>query len=554
MIAQNLGMLFSQIELFYFQKVEAPMDLDQTLDLMEVGRKKDLNQLSKIYLSFMKSYLAINDKMLIAINHKAIIQSEIYIPKIIEDLKLIMEIIQNYEDRQDQYPSQLALVLNWILATLTLIIIQSKNNCYRVIENLLLKLIKFSLKIIYIPLKKVMIIFLVLLQIELNEEQPSDGQYWLKMSEYQKAIKQPSKFFMKNASSTEQFYRRLILSQDENQMGQIIVVGLLRGLVKTAGSVSNNQQGVDIHREWEEYYLNDSKLASADYSKYKEQSNQQQDLRTQKNEVIDEFDRHRIVLNYAITEFLLLFLKQLRNNCKVQCSYLIQLITDANGVLVFLKFFEKFNPQSISSTKIDYDQIMCKQFGEANLYYLQQFFRQNQQLPYRLQRICNGIVKFQLAIKKFPGMFPENKKIKKYSHLLLKIQILNFNKKNLKLGNTMKLISEVYCKYKQNTKNENKNISKQDQLLDSLYKFEKCQDKIYNCDITQSQEELRKLHLDHNNYHYNNTIDSIPVYNDAEPNYKQNDYLEKLQNQPIDHDFISKYEEWLEENVWDYYD
>lgn len=42
------------------------------------------------------------------------------------------------------------------------------------------------------------------------------------------------------------------------------------------------------------------------------------------------------------------------------------------------------------------------------------------------------------------------------------------------------------------------------------------------------KQELRKLHFDYNNYHYNNTIDSIPVYNDAEPNYKQNDYLEKL--------------------------
>ncbi|CAD8069343.1 unnamed protein product [Paramecium sonneborni] len=554
MIAQNLGMLFSQIELFYIQKAEAPLDLDQTLDIMEVGRKKDLNQLSKIYLSFMKSYLAVNDKMLIAINHKAIIQSEIYIPKMIEDLKLIMEIIQNYEDRQDQYPSQLALVLNWILATLILIIIQCKNNCYRTIETLLLKLIKFSLKIIYIPLKKVMIIFLVLLQLELNEELPSDGQYWLKMSEYQKAIKQASKFFMKNASNTEQFYRRLILSQEENQMGQIIVVGLLRGLVKTAGSVSNNQQGVDIHREWEEYYLNDSKLASADYAKYKEQSNQQQDLRNQKNEVIDEFDRHRIVLNYVITEFLLLFLKKLRNNCKVQCSYLIQLITDANGVLVFLKFFEKFNPQTISQTKIDYDQLNTQQILEqcvSNLVKLIYITCNNFS-----DKINNYLIDYKeyLAIKKFPGMFPENKKIKKYSHLLLKIQILNFNKKNLKLGNTMKLISEVYCKYKQNSKNENKNISKQDQLLDSLYKFEKCQDKIYNCDIIQSQEELRKLHFDYNNHHYNNTIDSIPAYHDVEPNYKQNDYLEKLQNQPIDHDFISKYEEWLEENVWEYYD
>lgn len=52
-------------------------------------------------------------------------------------------------------------------------------------------------------------------------------------------------------------------------------------------------------------------------------------------------------------------------------------------------------------------------------------------------------------------MFPENQKIKKYSHLLLKIQIVNFNKKSLKLGNTMKLISEVYCKYKSNG-NKNK--------------------------------------------------------------------------------------------------
>ena len=34
------------------------------------------------------------------------------------------------------------------------------------------------------------------------------------------------------------------------------------------------------------------------------------------------------------------------------------------------------------------------------------------------------------------------------------------------------------------------------------------------------KQELRKLHFDYNNYHYNNTVDSIPAYNDAEPNYK----------------------------------
>lgn len=32
---------------------------------------------------------------------------------------------------------------------------------------------------------------------------------------------------------------------------------------------------------------------------------------------MDEFDRNRIILNYMITEFLLLLLKKMRNNCKV---------------------------------------------------------------------------------------------------------------------------------------------------------------------------------------------------------------------------------------------
>lgn len=65
------------------------------------------------------------------------------------------------------------------------------------------------------------------------------------------------------------------------------------------------------------------------------------------------------------------------------------------------------------------------------------------------EKINNFLIDYKeyLAIKKFPGLFPDDMRIKKYSHLLLKIQILNFNKKNLKMGNTMKLISEVYCKY-----------------------------------------------------------------------------------------------------------
>jgi hypothetical protein len=49
----------------------------------------------------MKSFLGIDDKKLIAINHKAILSSQLYIDRMLEDLKLVLEIIQNYEDRQD---------------------------------------------------------------------------------------------------------------------------------------------------------------------------------------------------------------------------------------------------------------------------------------------------------------------------------------------------------------------------------------------------------------------------------------------------------------------
>lgn len=70
--------------------------------------------------------------------------------------------------------------------------------------------------------------------------------------------------------------KRHILNQEEISIGQVIVVGLLRALVKTASSVSNNQVGVEIHREWEEFYVHDSRLVTADYAKFKENQNQQE--------------------------------------------------------------------------------------------------------------------------------------------------------------------------------------------------------------------------------------------------------------------------------------
>ena len=57
-----------------------------------------------------------------------------------------------------------------------------------------------------------------------------------------------------------------------------------------------------------------------------------------------EAERHRFITANSIASFLLLLLKYFRHNCFFQYIYLAQLISDANGALVLLKFVtEKFN-------------------------------------------------------------------------------------------------------------------------------------------------------------------------------------------------------------------
>jgi hypothetical protein len=59
-----------------------------------------------------------------------------------------------------------------------------------------------------------------------------------------------------------------------------------------------------------------------------------------------ENDRHRIITAMIISDLFIYMLKHFKANCINQFIYLSQLLVDANGVLVLLKFlnqgFEKF--------------------------------------------------------------------------------------------------------------------------------------------------------------------------------------------------------------------
>lgn len=61
-------------------------------------------------------------------------------------------------------------------------------------------------------------------------------------------------------------------------------------------------------------------------------------------------DRHRIIVAMVISDFFLFMLKHFKANHFVQFMYLSQLLVDANGVLVLLKFLNQdFN-------KIDFEK------------------------------------------------------------------------------------------------------------------------------------------------------------------------------------------------------
>lgn len=70
----------------------------------------------------------------------------------------------------------------------------------------------------------------------------------------------------------------------------------------------------------------------------------------ERNELTIDLDRHRILTAASITSFFLFLLVHFRRNSFLQFSYLLQLISDANGILVLLKFLtDKFQLTGVES-------------------------------------------------------------------------------------------------------------------------------------------------------------------------------------------------------------
>lgn len=180
------------------------------------------------------------------------------------------------------------------------------------------------------------------------------------------------RFLLKTDHPVELFYRRYMTN--DQPIPQIIVVGILRVLLTTCPNSSKNAGGIDLHNEWSsclgfmrenrdffiehgfksKVFEKTTELLSKPIekeAKLEDVKDDEDEKKEEKKEVKDdadnyanmpefqfEMDRHRIIVAMIISDFFLFMLKHFKANHVVQFMYLSQLIVDANGVLVLLKF------------------------------------------------------------------------------------------------------------------------------------------------------------------------------------------------------------------------
>lgn len=274
----------------------------------------------------------------------------------------------------------------------------------------------------------------------------------------------------------------------ENPLSQI-VVGLLRGLL--ACCPANSTSGVDIRQEWQ------SPIALS----------AQEDL----NEM--EEPRHRYIAGLYISKVLIKLLKRFRMSHHLQFEYLCQLINDANGVLVILKFLNLETPELSRSLALkNLGELKRVDLIEKSLQTMLKIcYKVNKGHPDRIQ--TNLIpYKSSLIFKKILSKF-SNEKIEIPCLKNLRIQIKYLTKKWKSYPSNMKIISEIYQKLPP---------SKEDWISEGS--SEK-----YNSDL------LKQTIFEFNHFNYWQLSEDLPP-----------------ESPQIPQDFPEIYEEWLEDNVWGY--
>ena len=160
-------------------------------------------------------------------------------------------------------------------------------------------------------------------------------------------------------------------------------------------------------------------------------------------------DRHRIIVAMIISDFFLFMLKHFKANHLVQFMYLSQLLVDANGVLVLLKFLNQDFGKIDFETKLDTKFDFLKATEQSNLNTTMEFgINSLLRLMYKTcknqkERIKANLVQYKstLIMKK---LFTKCKlaQLKKNAAKVIKIQI-KYQTRNWRKANE-KIVSIPY--------------------------------------------------------------------------------------------------------------
>jgi hypothetical protein len=287
--------------------------------------------------------------------------------------------------------------------------------------------------------------------------------------------------------------QRMILK--ENWLSQM-VVGLLRSLLACCPNAVSS--GIDIKQEWQSAILLTSPSAE-------EQGflglNHPDD------------SRHRIISGLYIAKVLWTLLQKFRLSHWLQFQYLSQLINEANGILVFLKFLNiDFTDLCKNSALKDQREVNRDQLVEKCLKTIMKVcYKTTKGYPDRIQ---NNLVQFKssLIFKKLLGKF-NSPRIEIPSLKILRIQIKYLTKKWKSYPSNMKIISEIYQKLKP---------SKVDWISE-------------NSGDDYNADKMKQICYEFNQYNYWQAAEEMVC-----------------ESPQIPQDFPEMYEEWLEENVWGY--
>ena len=200
-----------------------------------------------------------------------------------------------------------------------------------------------------------------------------------------------------------------------------------------------------------------------------------------------ENERHKVILQNQIVNTLYLIYQQFKSNSVYQSQYYIQLIHEANGLKVFIKYFSDKQIYQIEDEEIDrLNQqtilLACK------LIYIQT--KNNQHIVQNLLVPFN----FHIIIKKLIQKY-QDASIQKVCYKLLNIQINTWNRKLFERHKVFQNLITMNFMY-----NLNKPV-KEESESDLFDNYKKEQKKVNELDFEQ-QKSLIQMFNKHNYLDY----------------------------------------------------